>query len=70
MSLDNTSKNLARIAVLCDQRGIVYNYMPSVDPYYFVIWPGEARQFIIKHGTLIDDIPSEVFADITEEIQS
>ena len=64
-NLEAARKNLGRIAVLCKERNIPYNYAENVDPYYLVIYPGEENQFVVHPETNINDIPEEVFYEIS-----
>lgn len=57
-------QNIKRIAELCDQRKIPYNYAPDVDPEYLVLWPGEENEYAVSRATRIGDIPNAVFHEL------
>lgn len=60
----NVIKNMRRITVLCEERSIPYNYAPTVDTQYLVLWPGLQDQYVISATTCFSEIPGEVFAEI------
>lgn len=61
MNLDAAKSNIRRIAELATQRRVPFNYAPTVDPLYLVLFPGEENQFVVKPDTRLEDIPGIVF---------